>query len=265
MESLYPKGELRLRNLSSAPLFELPKPPRRALIPFQFRSGPKLRIRSEKREFRASGSVGFEIDGSDGGLARVLRQAATGFAAAAAAAMISMYGCDPPAVAESLTFAFPVSRAREVNTVQRTLVEAWGLIRESFIDPTFNHQDWDLKLQQTMVEMFPLKSADAAYNKITGMLASLGDPFTRIISPKFVLSCIEGSPADRAGIHEGDELIEIDGESLAGIDGEAAAEKLRGRAGTSVTVKLYRVNSHLVSSFHDALIFSGHEDQVFPN
>ena len=46
--------------------------------------------------------------------------------------------------------------------------------------------DWDLKLQQTMVEMFPLKSADAAYSKISGMLASLGDPFTRIISPKVI-------------------------------------------------------------------------------
>ena len=94
-----------------------------------------------------------------------------------------------------------------MNTVQRTLVEAWGLIRETFIDPTFNHQgkeelsmlsfinmdltgnkyetvDWDQKLQQTMVEMFPLRTADAAYNKISGMLSTLGDPFTRIISPK---------------------------------------------------------------------------------
>lgn len=44
--------------------------------------------------------------------------------------------------------------------------------------------DWDMKLQQTMVEMFPLNSADAAYNKISGMLSTLGDPFTRIISPK---------------------------------------------------------------------------------
>lgn len=44
--------------------------------------------------------------------------------------------------------------------------------------------DWDLKLQQTMVEMFPLNSEDAAYNKIKGMLSTLGDPFTRIISPK---------------------------------------------------------------------------------
>lgn len=187
--------------------------------------------------------------------------------AAAAAAMFSVC-CDSPALAESLTVAFPVSRAREVNTVQRTLVETWGLIRETFIDPTFNHQDWDLKLQQTMVEMFPLRTADAAYSKISGMLSTLGDPFTRIISPKeyqnfrigsdgnlqgvgifinaeprtghlIVLSCIEGSPAARAGIHEGDELIEINGERLDGTDDETAAQKLRGRVGTTVTVKLH--------------------------
>ncbi|KAL0339621.1 UNVERIFIED_CONTAM: Carboxyl-terminal-processing peptidase 3, chloroplastic [Sesamum radiatum] len=176
--------------------------------------------------------------------------------------------CDSPALAESLTVAFPVST--RVNTVQRTLVEAWGLIRETFIDPTFNHQDWDLKLQQTMVEMFPLRSEDAAYNKIKGMLSTLGDPFTRIISPKeyqsfrigsdgnlqgvglfvnvepktghlVVLSCIENSPAARAGIHEGDELMEINGERLDGVASEAAAQKLRGRVGTTVTVKVHSV------------------------
>ncbi|KAE8098833.1 hypothetical protein FH972_016868 [Carpinus fangiana] len=188
-----------------------------------------------------------------------------GFAAAAAA--FASVCCDSPALAESLTVAFPVSRAREVNTVQRTLVEAWGLIRETFVDPTFNHQDWDSKLQQTMVEMFPLRSADAAYTKISGMLSTLGDPFTRIVSPKeyqsfrigndgnlqgvglfitaepktghlVVLSCVEGSPAERAGLHDGDELMEINGEMVDGIDSEAAAQKLRGRAGTAVTIKV---------------------------
>ncbi|XP_023638563.1 carboxyl-terminal-processing peptidase 3, chloroplastic isoform X2 [Capsella rubella] len=192
-----------------------------------------------------------------------------GLAAAAAVAVSSC--CDSPALAESLTIAFPVSRAREVTTVQRTLVEAWGLIRETFVDPTFNHQDWDSKLQQTMVEMFPLRSADAAYGKIKAMLSTLGDPFTRLISPKeyqsfrigsdgnfqgvglfinseprtghlVVLSCIEGSPAYRAGIHQGEELIEINGEKMDGIDSEAAAQKLRGRVGTFVTIKLKCVN-----------------------
>lgn len=146
-------------------------------------------------------------------------------------------------------------------------MEAWGLIRETFVDPTFNHQDWDQKLQQTMVEMFPLKSADAAYGKISGMVSTLGDPFTKIISPKeyqsfrigsdgnlqgvgifinkepgsgrlLVMNCIEGGPADRAGIREGDELVDIDGNSVFGLDGETVAQRLRGRAGTTVEVKL---------------------------
>uniref|UniRef100_A0A7N0UU65 C-terminal processing peptidase n=1 Tax=Kalanchoe fedtschenkoi TaxID=63787 RepID=A0A7N0UU65_KALFE len=189
-----------------------------------------------------------------------------GLSVAAAAAF--PLTCDSPALAESLTVAFPVSRAREVNTVQRTLVEAWGLIRDTFVDPTFNHQDWDSKLQQTMVEIFPLRSADAAYNKISGMLSTLDDPFTRIISPKeyqsfrigsdgnlqgvglfinvepstghlVVMSCVEGSPAARAGIHGGDELVEINGEGLDGIDSETAAQKLRGPYGTTVTIKLH--------------------------
>eukprot|EP00252_Welwitschia_mirabilis_P007310 TRINITY_DN18559_c0_g1_i1.p1 TRINITY_DN18559_c0_g1~~TRINITY_DN18559_c0_g1_i1.p1 ORF type:complete len:184 (+),score=22.55 TRINITY_DN18559_c0_g1_i1:200-751(+) len=107
-----------------------------------------------------------------------------GLCSIAAAAIL----CGPPASAAAsdtdLTVAFPSSRDKEVNMVQRTLVEAWGIVRETFVDPTFNHQDWDMKLQQTMIEMLPLKTADAAYDKISNMLASLGDPFTRLISPK---------------------------------------------------------------------------------
>ncbi|CAN4123351.1 unnamed protein product [Withania somnifera] len=188
--------------------------------------------------------------------------------------------CDSPALAESLTIAFPLSNTPEVNSVQRTLVEAWGLIRETFVDPTFNHQDWDLKLQQTMVEMFPLRSEDAAYSKVRGMLSTLGDPYTRIISPKeyqnfrigsdgnllgvglfisvepitghlVVLSCVENSPAARAGIHEGDELLEINGERLDGVDSETAAQKLRGRAGTIVTVKVHRGNGAGASGYQE--------------
>jgi C-terminal peptidase prc len=194
-----------------------------------------------------------------------------GLAAAVSVAVSLSIFCDSPALAESLTIAFPVSRAREVTTVQRTLVEAWGLIRETFVDPIFNHQDWDFKLQQTMVEMFPLRSADAAYGKLKAMLSTLGDPFTRLITPKeyqsfrigsdgnlqgvglfinseprtghlVVMSCVEGSPADRAGIHEGEELVEINGEKLDDVDSEAAAQKLRGRVGTFVTIKLKNVN-----------------------
>ncbi|KAM5576985.1 hypothetical protein ABKV19_007699, partial [Rosa sericea] len=50
-----------------------------------------------------------------------------------------------------------------------------------------------------------------------------------------VMSCVGGNPAARAGIHEGDELVEINGEKFNGVDTEAAVQKLRGRVGTTVT------------------------------
>uniref|UniRef100_A0A0E0PX25 C-terminal processing peptidase n=1 Tax=Oryza rufipogon TaxID=4529 RepID=A0A0E0PX25_ORYRU len=238
------------------------------------RSGSRLRVRSERTRRRDSPTMPTAASERDGGGRAALGKAAAGLAAAAVVSLTGLaaepLSPPPPARAESLTVAFPVSKAREVNRVQRTLVEAWGLIRETFVDPTFNHQDWDMRLQQTMVEMFPLKSEDAAYGKISGMLSTLGDPFTKIISPKeyqsfrigsdgsvqgvgvfinkepssgrlLVMDCIEGGPADRAGLHGGDELVEIDGKSVSGLDGEAAAQRLRGRVGTTVKVKVLDV------------------------
>uniref|UniRef100_A0A6N2K0U6 C-terminal processing peptidase n=2 Tax=Salix viminalis TaxID=40686 RepID=A0A6N2K0U6_SALVM len=265
MESLFPNLELSTKSLTptsfllSSPRFSSLKS--RIItkkwtvsVPCVCSSSPTVKKTESK----------LHTNGQD--FIRSVGKGVIGFAAAATALASVCY--DAPAFAESLTVAFPVSRASEVNTVQRTLVEAWGLIRETFVDPTFNHQDWDLKLQQTMVEMFPLNSADVAYTKISGMLSTLGDPFTRIISPKeyqsfrigsdgnlqgvgifinieprtghlVVLSCVKGGPAARAGIHEGDELIEINGERLDGFTSEAAAQKLRGTAGTSVKVKVH--------------------------
>ncbi|KAI6696733.1 hypothetical protein NL676_016852 [Syzygium grande] len=281
MERLCCKFDLRPQHLSPPSHAILtgysssPSPPSPSSSSSSSYSHSPLRLgcsnRRARRQWRtcSASHAPVEAESGDRRLLGLIGRGLFGFAAAAAA-FASVCG-DSPAVAESLTVAFPASHVREVNTVQRTLVEAWGLIRETFVDPTFNHQDWDSKLQQTMAEMFPLRSADAAYNKIGTMLSTLGDPFTRIISPKeyqsfrigsdgnlqgvgifinaepktghlVVLYCVDGSPAARAGIHEGDELIEIDGEILEGVGSEVAAQKLRGRAGTTVTVKLHSGN-----------------------
>jgi C-terminal processing protease CtpA/Prc len=55
-----------------------------------------------------------------------------------------------------------------------------------------------------------------------------------------VLSPIEGSPAARAGIRPGDEVLAIDGHPTDGFDGESAAGMLRGPRGSSVVVDVAR-------------------------
>lgn len=204
----------------------------------------------------------------DLGFCRFLRLALCTATASAAASFLFFHGfSDAPALAESLTITFPASKIGEVTTVQRTLIETWGLIRETYVDPTFNHQDWDSKLGETMSQILPMKTADAAYGKIQSMLATLGDPFTRLVSPQdyqsfkigsdgslegvglliaseretgrlVVISSLEGGPAARAGINSGDELVQIDDETLLGMDGDKAASKLRGPAGTAVKLKV---------------------------
>ncbi|HEV7165479.1 MAG TPA: S41 family peptidase [Gammaproteobacteria bacterium] len=85
-----------------------------------------------------------------------------------------------------------------------------------------------------------------------------------------VISPIDGSPAARAGVKAGDEILEVNGTSLDGLSLDQASDLLRGKPGTSVTlsllpegsdkpmsVKLTREEVH-VSSTHAELLQHGY-------
>lgn len=55
-----------------------------------------------------------------------------------------------------------------------------------------------------------------------------------------VIAPIEDTPAEMAGIKAGDRIVKIEGESTKGISLEDAVSKLRGPAGTDVTITIFR-------------------------
>jgi carboxyl-terminal processing protease len=55
-----------------------------------------------------------------------------------------------------------------------------------------------------------------------------------------VVSPIEGSPAEKAGILAGDVIVAIDGNGLDGLTVDAARDKVRGKKGTEVTLTIKR-------------------------
>jgi carboxyl-terminal processing protease len=55
-----------------------------------------------------------------------------------------------------------------------------------------------------------------------------------------VMTPISGTPASRAGIQSGDQILEIEGESTKGITIDGAVSKLRGQPGSEVTITVRR-------------------------
>lgn len=127
--------------------------------------------------------------------------------------------------------------------------DSWATVQEHYL----NRKDLDY---EKMV-----------YGAIRGMVESLDDPYTTFFEPqakeefeeeisgKFdgigieigirnevltVISPLDGSPAQKAGLKSGDKIIEIDGVLTSGLSLDAAVKKIRGPKGSKVTLTVSR-------------------------
>ncbi|MCR4426591.1 MAG: S41 family peptidase [Firmicutes bacterium] len=134
----------------------------------------------------------------------------------------------------------------------RTALEAIYLVKSEFYKP---------------VSVSKLISAYFARGTVSGMLESLGDPYTRYMSPKdfqalrddsagvfggigilvgirnkniTIITPIENTPGMRAGLMPGDHIVEIDGVSTEGMALDRAVSMMRGEPGTRVVLVIER-------------------------
>jgi carboxyl-terminal processing protease len=102
---------------------------------------------------------------------------------------------------------------------------------------------------------------------ISGMMKSLGDQHSSYMDPDqhrqaniplngeydgigawvdatgeylTIVSPMTDSPAEKAGLKPGDQIIAVDGEDMTGIDGSLVIRKVLGPAGTSLTLTIFR-------------------------
>tara|TARA_B100001179_G_scaffold220858_1_gene195764 strand:- start:2432 stop:3772 length:1341 start_codon:yes stop_codon:yes gene_type:complete len=94
------------------------------------------------------------------------------------------------------------------------------------LDPHSAYLDGsDLERLETMI--------DGNYSGL-GLSVVGEDGAVKIISP------FRGSPADKAGIKAGDYITHIDGELIYGLELDEAVARMRGQAGTSIRLTVYR-------------------------
>jgi len=146
---------------------------------------------------------------------------------------------------------------------QQLVLQAWRTINQAYYDDSFNHQNWWLTRDRTLKQQIPTE--EAAYQAITKMIASLDEPFTRLLRPEQyrslqvntagelsgvglqigvkagsksieVIAPIAGSPAAIAGILPRDIIVEIDATPTSELTLDTAAVKMRGATGTNVSL-----------------------------
>ena len=150
----------------------------------------------------------------------------------------------PPTTSPDQQSATPA----DLQTLFAPFWEAWTLVHENFVDQ-------------------PLDDVALMRGAISGMMQALGDKHSTYMDPQnyadanasldgsyegigayvdttttylTVISPIPGSPAERAGIQTGDQVIAIDGEDMTGVTAEAARLKVLGPAGTTVHLSILR-------------------------
>ncbi|MGD1942720.1 MAG: carboxyl-terminal processing protease CtpC [Leptolyngbyaceae cyanobacterium] len=145
--------------------------------------------------------------------------------------------------------------------------EVWQLIDNTYVDATFNQNDWEAVRTDYLGREY--SSQDAAYDAVREMLELLEDPYTRFMDPQefrnmqidtsgeltgvgiqitqeeetdeiIVVAPIEDTPAFEAGVRSKDVIVEIDGESTEGLELNDAVSLIRGPVGSDVTLTIRR-------------------------
>ena len=138
--------------------------------------------------------------------------------------------------------------------------KAWETINEKFVPAsvasTTPHATTTAEQNQEKV-----------WGMISGLASSLGDPYTFFLPPQqaqqfsadmsgqfegvgmeiavrnqilTVVAPLKGTPAERAGIKAGDQVLKIDGKPTTGMDVDSAINVIRGPKGTQVTLTIAR-------------------------
>lgn len=153
-----------------------------------------------------------------------------------------------------LSNLFNADKGRAQNVDFAPFWKTWQILNERYVNGTAAINSTSTK---------KATDQDRVWGAISGMVSSLGDPYTVFMPPvektKFeedirgnfsgvgmevgykdnlptVISPLPNSPAKKAGILSGDVVLKIDGVSTSNMSLDQAINKIRGKEGTSVTL-----------------------------
>ena len=166
-----------------------------------------------------------------------------------------------------------LSNMRELKEIS----DIMDIIQDSYVENANAQKIKEEKNKKTTQKNTGVTKKSLMQGALKGMMESLDDPhsvyFTKeemrsfqedikgkyvgvgmviqkkVGEPLTVVSPIEDGPAYKVGIKPKDQVIEIDGESTYNLTSEEASKRLKGKANTTVKVKVYREVNKMTKVF----------------
>lgn len=143
---------------------------------------------------------------------------------------------------------FPI-RMPEISGFNK-LNEIINYIDEYYVDTVEKERLVDSAIEAIFKELDPhsayIPPADlqAVNESLEGNFEGIGIEFNIRNDSIVVIAAISGGPSEALGIHAGDRIVTIDGDTVAGngIASKDVISKLRGKKGTTVKIQIYRRN-----------------------
>ena len=157
-------------------------------------------------------------------------------------------------------------------------LESWLLVKQSYAEPHLNDQNWHRWKRRYINKITDI---DDAYVAINTMLASLNDPYSRLLSKEefleqnnsieskmygigvniasvagkiYIVNVIKGSPADSSGLKQGDMLVSVDNHQIKGKSIFQVAQYIKGALNETVTLVILREGQKLTKKIKRAEI-----------
>ena len=137
----------------------------------------------------------------------------------------------------------------------RALSEVFGKIKDNYVEPVKDKTLLDNAIRGMLAGLDPHSTYldKAAFQELrvgtTGEFGGLGivvgmeDGFVKVVSP------IDDTPAQRAGIKTGDLIIRLDNKPVKGMTLDEAVKLMRGKPGTNITLLVVREGQEKPLSF----------------
>ena len=129
--------------------------------------------------------------------------------------------------------------------------QALKLIETRYVDTVDMDRAVDRMLEQLIRELdphsvyVPAAGVDALNEPMDGYFEGVGIEYALIADTLTVQAVVSGGPAEAVGLHAGDKIVAVDGETIAGVGVtvDGVRSRLRGPKGSKVTVSVLRRNA----------------------